>query len=141
MASRWASSSALAAAARSARRPSLWVLSRSSSLARLRMPALRDTDPPVMEPPGFKTWPSRVTILKRWPNLRAMAMALSMSWATTTRPRRLLKIFAYWGSKEMRASPMPTKPRSRSTPRSRNSPGRMVDRGRKVHRPASRRLR
>ena len=30
-------------------------------------PAERLTEPPVMEPPGLSTCPSRVTILKRWP--------------------------------------------------------------------------
>ena len=35
---------------------------RSSSLPRLRMPALRLTLPPVMEPPALSTWPSRVTM-------------------------------------------------------------------------------
>ena len=45
--------------------PASWVFSRSSSLARLRMPALREAEPPVMEPPGLSTWPSRVTMRKR----------------------------------------------------------------------------
>lgn len=92
VASRLASSMAWAAAVRCSSTPARCRFSRSSSLARLRMPALRDTEPPVMEPPGLSTWPSRVTILKRWPYLRAMAMAASISSATTVRPSRLEKI-------------------------------------------------
>ena len=139
--SRWARASSPAAAFKSAARPSFCVFNRSSSLARLKMPAERDTEPPVMEPPALSTCPSRVTMRKRWPNFRAMAMALSIFWAITTRPNRLEKMPAYSGAKEISPSPMPTKPSSRSTALSRKSAGRMVFMGRKVARPPSRRLR
>ena len=45
-----------------------------------------------MEPPGFMTWPSRVTILNRLRYCRAMAMALSSSSTMTVRPRRFSTI-------------------------------------------------
>ena len=139
--SRWVFASSSPAAFRSALSPSFCRFSRSSSLALDRMPAERDTDPPVMDPPALSTWPSRVTMRKRWPNFRAMAMALSMSLAMTTRPSRLEKMPAYCRSKEMSVSPIPKNPSSFSTALSRNSAGRTVFMGRKVARPPSRRLR
>ena len=66
-----------------------------SSLARLKMPALRLTEPPVMLPPRFKTCPSSVTMRKRLLYFLAMAMPQSISSTTTVRPSRLLKISAY----------------------------------------------
>ena len=92
--SRLASSAALAASSSFWVRPSFLCRRAFSSLARDRMPALRLTLPPVMEPPRLMTWPSRVTMRKRFWYFRAMAMPQSKSSAITVRPRRFLKMLS-----------------------------------------------
>ena len=114
------------------------LFSRSSSAARLRTPALRLVEPPVMEPPRLITCPSSVTIRNAFRYFRAMAIPQSRSSAITVLPRRLLKILVYFGSKRTSRDATPTKPNSCSTPRSRSSSPRMAVRGRKVALPPSR---
>ena len=86
--SRRALSSAVWASRSLACRASVRLRSFSSSAARLRTPALRLTEPPVMEPPRLMTWPSSVTMRKALRYFRAMAMPQSRSSAMTVLPRR-----------------------------------------------------
>ena len=68
--------------------PSTRPWSFSSSAARLRTPAFRPVEPPVMEPPRLMTCPSSVTTRKALWYFRAMAMPQSRSSAMTVLPRR-----------------------------------------------------
>ena len=73
----------------------LCFLSFSSSLARERMPLFFAALPPVMEPPAFISWPSRVTMRSLPPLFLDMRTASASVSATTVRPRRLAKICSY----------------------------------------------
>ena len=69
-----------------------------------------------MEPPGFMTWPSSVTILNRLRYFWDILMAASMSCTMTVRPSRFSIISRYFSSLLTNWEAIPTKPRQFSRP-------------------------
>ena len=88
-----------------------------------------------MEPPGFMTWPSNVTILNRPRYFWDMTIAASISDTMTVLPSRFSTMPRYFSSLAVSWEAMPTKPRQFSSPFSCRLLPWMLDRGRKVARP------
>ncbi len=96
------------------------------------MPAPFEREPPVIEPPGFITWPSRVTILYLFLYLFEMPIAQSISSTTITLPRRFETTFLYCSSHSTRFDAISINPKLSSRFFSSIYLGLIAESGRKV---------